>query len=67
VVLSCCSAKSDIVIPTFNRAYLIAHAIQAALDQSWWNTRITVVDDASTDDTRAVVRPFFSHPKFKFI
>ena len=38
----------DIVIPTHNRAHLIDTAVRAALDQSWWNTRVTVVDDGGS-------------------
>lgn len=57
----------DIIIPTYNRAHLISQAIRAALDQSWWNIRVTVVDDASTDKTCDAVRPFFSHPRFNYI
>ena len=57
----------DIVIPTYNRAHLIDTAIRAALDQSWWNIRVTVIDDASTDATPQAVQPFCSHPKFNYI
>jgi len=57
----------DIIIPTYNRAHLIAGAIRAALDQSWWNIRVTVVDDASTDSTREAVRPFLQDPKFNYL
>lgn len=57
----------DIVIPTFNRAHRIASAVRAALDQSWWNTRVTVVDDASRDDTIDRLKPFFARPEFNLI
>lgn len=57
----------DIIIPAYDRAHLIANAIQAALGQSWWNIKVTVVDDASRDGTSEAVRPFFSHPKFNYI
>ncbi|MBV7411097.1 glycosyltransferase family 2 protein [Maritimibacter sp. DP1N21-5] len=57
----------DIIIPTFNRAHLIEGAIRAALVQSWWNSRVHVIDDASTDATARVVEPFFAHPKFNYI
>ncbi|OSP54376.1 glycosyltransferase family 2 protein [Pseudoruegeria sp. SK021] len=57
----------DIILPTYNRAHVITNAIRAALDQSWWNIRVTVIDDASTDDTAVAVRPFFGHPKFNYI
>ncbi|MAM41197.1 MAG: hypothetical protein CL949_22440 [Erythrobacter sp.] len=57
----------DIVIPTYNRAHLIDSAIRAALDQSWWNTRATVIDDASTDATAQAVAPYLAHPKFNYV
>jgi len=57
----------DIIIPTHNRAHLIASAIRAALDQSWWNIKVTVVDDASSDKTEEVLCPFCSHPRFNYI
>ncbi|MFP7571040.1 glycosyltransferase family 2 protein [Marivita sp. S2033] len=57
----------DIVIPTYNRAHLIAGAIRAALDQSWWNIRVTVIDDASSDATERAVEPFLSDARFNYI
>lgn len=57
----------DVIIPTYNRAHLIAKAIRGALDQSWWNCRVTVIDDASTDDTLGAVRQFFPDPQFNYI
>ncbi len=57
----------DIIIPTYNRAHLIAGAIRAALDQSWWNIRVTVVDDASTDATKEAIQPFLSDARFNYI
>lgn len=57
----------DIIIPTFNRAHLIETAVQAALAQSWWNKRVTVVDDGGTDDTRAVLGRYFERPDFNYV
>lgn len=57
----------DIIIPSYNRAHLLAGAIRAALDQSWWNIRVTVVDDASTDATEEAVCPFLPDPRFNYI
>lgn len=57
----------DIIIPTYNRAHLIETAVRAALEQTWWNIRVTVIDDASTDATQDAVAPFLSHPKFNYI
>ena len=41
----------SIVIPTFNRAHLVARAIESVLKQSYKNFELIVVDDGSTDDT----------------
>lgn len=57
----------DIIIPTHNRAHMIDTAVRAALDQSWWNTRVTVIDDGSTDDTQGRLARHFDDPRFTYI
>jgi hypothetical protein len=46
------------VIPSYNRAHLVARAITSVLDQSLPPAEIIVVDDGSTDDTEQAVRRF---------
>lgn len=46
-----------VIIPTYNRAHLVARAITSALQQLRVGDRIIVVDDGSTDSTGAVLRP----------
>lgn len=57
----------DIIIPTFNRAHLIETAIRTALEQSWWNLCVTVIDDASTDATQDKLGQFFGRENFNYI
>src|SRR5581483_7673934 len=45
----------SVVIPTYNRAPLIARAINSALAAIRSGDEIVVIDDGSTDDTRALV------------
>ena len=55
----------SVIIPTFNRARLIVRTIESVLAQSYQNMEIIVVDDASTDNTGAVVQ-HISDPRIKY-
>lgn len=45
----------SIIIPTHNRKELIARAVDSALCQTYKNTEIIVIDDASTDGTSNIL------------
>ena len=49
------SALVSVVIPTFNRADLIERSVKSALRQTHQELDVIVVDDASTDETPAVL------------
>lgn len=56
----------SIVLPTYNRAYLLAHAIRSVLAQTYRNFELIVVDDNSQDDTPDIVRSF-SDPRIRYV
>ena len=47
--------KVSIVIPTYNRAWLLRKAISSVLNQTYQDFEIIVVDDASSDNTIDVI------------
>lgn len=49
----------SVVIPTYNRAYCLPRAIESALAQQHEPIEILVVDDGSTDETRALVQRLY--------
>lgn len=53
--------KISVIIPTYNRAHLITRAIDSVREQTYDNLEIIVVDDASTDNTEAVVTCLGDH------
>lgn len=48
----------SVLTPTYNRAHFIEGAIRTVRQQTYENVESVVVNDGSTDDTRAVLRPY---------
>lgn len=52
------SPKVSIIIPTYNRAHLIERAVKSALNQTYQDFEIIIIDDGSTDNTETVINKF---------
>ena len=52
------AALVTVAIPTYNRAGYLGSAIESVLGQTLQDFEVVVLDNASTDDTEAVVRAF---------
>ncbi|MDJ0875222.1 MAG: glycosyltransferase, partial [Desulfobacterales bacterium] len=46
------------IIPTYNRGWILEEAVDSVLAQTYTDFELIVVDDGSTDDTRALLQPF---------
>lgn len=58
----------DVIIPTYNRAYCLAEAIDSVLAQTHRNCRAIVVDDGSTDSTRQLIQDRYgSNPQVLYV
>lgn len=55
-----------VVIPTYNRAKLVEEAISSVLSQTYENFELFVIDDGSTDNTKAVIQQI-SDSRLKYI
>ena len=54
----------SVIIPTFNRAYILSRAVESVLSQTFNNYEIIVVDDGSDDETCEVIESFNKQVRF---
>jgi glycosyltransferase involved in cell wall biosynthesis len=57
----------SVVIATFNMAAYLPLAVRSALQQSYQDIEVLVVDDGSTDDTRNVIKPLLEDSRVKYL
>ena len=58
--------RVSVIIPTYNSARFIAATLDSVLAQTDQDFEITVVDDGSTDNTRAVLQPYLDRITYIF-
>ncbi len=56
----------SIVIPSYNRANVIAKTIESCLEQSFGDFELLIIDDGSTDSTQAVVEAI-DDPRIRYL
>lgn len=57
----------SVIIPTYNRASLAGRAIRSVLAQTFSDFEILVVDDASSEDTHAVIERHFNDRRIRHL
>ena len=58
--------KVSIIMPSYNTAEYISESIRSVQAQSYHNWELLIVDDCSTDDTDAVVKPYLTDERIKY-
>jgi glycosyltransferase involved in cell wall biosynthesis len=56
----------SVVIPTYNRAAMLQRAIRSVFNQTFGDFELIVVDDHSTDHTKAIVASF-TDPRLRYV
>lgn len=56
----------SVITPTYNREAFIQKAVDEVLAQSYGNFEHLIVDDGSTDNTRAVLEPYLQDPRIQY-
>ncbi|MBI4376046.1 MAG: glycosyltransferase family 2 protein [Elusimicrobia bacterium] len=56
----------SIILPTYNRAHMIASALECVRRQTFRDYEVLIVDDGSVDDTPEVIKRWTSDPRFKY-
>jgi len=56
----------SVIIPTYNRAGKCIRAVDSVLRQTCQDFDLWVIDDGSTDDTRAVLEPYASRINYRY-
>ncbi len=59
--------KISVVIPTYNRADLLLETLESVWAQTRPADEIVVIDDGSTDDTRARLQPFADARRLRYV
>lgn len=58
--------KVSILIPTYNNAHFLDETISSALNQTFRDFELLIVDNASTDNTKDVVKKYLTDSRIKY-
>ncbi|MBR4560837.1 MAG: glycosyltransferase [Bacteroidales bacterium] len=57
----------SVIVPNYNHALFLEERIQSILNQTYQDFELILLDDCSTDDSRAILEQYRNHPKVSAI
>ena len=57
----------SVIMPVWNRAYIVGRAIESVLGQTYSDYELLVVDDGSDDAIEEAVKPYLQDKRVRFI
>jgi len=57
----------SIIIPAWNAEKYIRESVDSALNQTYQDVEVIVVNDGSTDQTEKILQPYFKNPKVRYL
>lgn len=57
----------SVILPNYNHAAFLEQRIQSILSQTYTNFELIILDDASTDNSKAIIETYQSHEKLSHI
>jgi len=63
-MVRCSEVSVSVILPTYNRAWIVREAIESVLQQDLTGVELIVVDDGSTDDTPELLKTYGDRLRF---
>lgn len=57
----------SVIVPNYNHSKYLGHRIDSILNQSYANFELIILDDCSTDNSRAIIESYRGYPKIRSI
>jgi glycosyltransferase involved in cell wall biosynthesis len=57
----------SVIIPNYNHAAYLQQRIESVLNQTFEDFKVIILDDCSTDNSKAIIEQYRQHPKVEYI
>ena len=61
------TSSTTVILPCYNGARWVSRAIESILDQTYKNFELLIIDDGSTDNSKATIAPHLRDERVRYI